>query len=124
MQKIVSSANQLGTPVFKWCMWEVIEKCTDRSCSQCPLWTDCQGKAKWPCGYLKIDDCITQMQRASRGGWEAEMLCKRPNLEDAVFAEFNPAIHVRQIDYDPNLPLYRAIDFGFSLTPLCVCGFR
>ncbi|GAH11419.1 unnamed protein product, partial [marine sediment metagenome] len=113
MHKIVSSANQFGTPIFKWCLWEVIEKCTDRICSRCPLWADCSGRAKRACGYLKINDCITAMRRASRAGWEAEMLCKRPSLEDVVFAEFDPAIHIKQIDYDPNLLLYRAFDFGF-----------
>ncbi len=69
MQKIVSSAPQFNIPVFKWCVWEVIEKCSDRNCSQCPLWTDCQGKAKHAGGYLKIDDCITQMRRASQSGF-------------------------------------------------------
>ena len=103
MQKIVSSAPQYGTPIFKWCIWEVIEKCTDRSCSQCQLWDDCQGKARQVNGYLKIDDCQTAMRRASRAGWEAEMLCKRPSLENAVFAEFDLATHVRQLGYDPNL---------------------
>jgi hypothetical protein len=120
MQKIVSNAQKFGTPVFKWCVWEVIEKCTDRNCSQCPLWCDCQGKAKQAEGYLKIDDCITQMRRASRAGWESEMLCKRPSLENVVFDEFDPAIHVASIDYDPNLPLYRAIDFGFVNPFVCL----
>ncbi len=120
MQAIVSAAPQSGTPVFKWCVWEVIEKCTDRSCSRCPLWDDCQGKAKKADGYLKIDDCITQMRRASRAGWEAEMLCKRPSLENVVFDEFDPAKHVQPIDYDPNLPLYRTLDFGFVNPFVCL----
>jgi hypothetical protein len=120
MQKIVTSANQFGTPIFKWCIWEVIEKCTDRSCSQCPLWIDCQGKAKIASGYLKIDDCITQMHRASRAGWEAEMLCKKPMLDNVVFDEFEPAVHVRPLDYDPNLPLYRCLDFGFVNPFVCL----
>ncbi len=120
MQKIVSSAEELSTPVFKWCLWGVIEKCTDRSCSQCPLWGDCQGKAKGGDGYLKIDDCITTMRRASRAGWEAEMLCKRPSRENVVFDEFEPAIHIRQLDYNPNLPLYRALDFGFVNPFVCL----
>jgi hypothetical protein len=120
MQKIVSSAPKLGTPIFKWCMFEVIEKCIDRNCSQCPLWVDCQGKAKVANGYLKIDDCITQMRRASRAGWEAEMLCKRPSRENVVFDEFDPEIHVQFVDYDPNLPLYRALDFGFVNPFVCL----
>ncbi len=120
MQKVVSAAPHLGTPVFKWCIWEVIEKCTDRKCSQCPLWDDCQGRAKAANGYLKIDDCITQMRRASRAGWEAEMLCKRPSRENVVFAQFDPDIHIRPVDYDPNLPLYRALDFGFVNPFVCL----
>jgi len=120
MQRIVSSADRFGTPVFKWCMWEVIEKCTDRSCSQCPLWSDCEGKARRADGYLKIDDCITQMRRSSRASFEAEMLCKRPSLENVVFDEFDPARHVRPVDYDPNLPLYRTLDFGFVNPFVCL----
>lgn len=120
MQRIVSSAEELCTPVFKWCLWEVIEKCTERSCSQCPLWGDCGGRAKGSVGYLKIDDCITAMRRSSRAGWEAEMLCKRPSRENVVFAEFEPSEHIREVDYDPNLPLYRSLDFGFVNPFVCL----
>jgi hypothetical protein len=120
MQKIVSSARELCTPVFKWCLWEVIERCADRSCSRCPLWADCAGKAKGGKGYLRIDDCITAMRRASRAGWEAEMLCIRPNRESVVFDEFEPREHIRQVDYDPNLPLYRSLDFGFVNPFVCL----
>jgi phage terminase large subunit len=69
---------------------------------------------------LKIDDCITVMHRASRAGWEAEMLCKKPSLENMVFDEFDPAIHVKSIDYDADLPLYRALDFGFVNPFVCL----
>ena len=120
MQRIVSAAPELGTPVFKWCVWEVIEKCTDRSCSQCPLWDDCQGKAKDANGYLKIDDCVTQRRRASRACWEAEMLCKKPSLENVVFGEFDPDKHVQPVDYDPNFPVYRVLDFGFVNPFVCL----
>jgi len=125
MQKIVSSilclpSSVLRPPIFKWCLWETIEKCIDRICSQCPLWSDCQGKAKQAAGYLKIDDCITQMRRSSRAAFEAEMLCLKPNLENVVFDQFDPAIHIRPIDYNPNLPLYRTLDFGFANPFVCL----
>jgi hypothetical protein len=120
MQKLVTSAQETAVPVFKWCLWEVIEKCTDRSCSRCRLSQDCQGRAKQASGYLRIDDCVTQMSRASRAGWESEMLCKRPNVENVVFDEFNPAIHVKPVDYDPNLMLYRTLDFGFVNPFVCL----
>ena len=120
MQKIVANAQKNNTPLFKWCIWETIEKCTDRTCSQCPLNSDCRGKAKLADGYLKIDDCITQLKRASRAAWESEMLCRRPNLENIVFDEFDSDIHVRFIDYNPNLPLYRTLDFGFVNPFVCL----
>jgi hypothetical protein len=120
MQREVAAAARTGVPVFKLCLWETVEQCTGRNCSQCPLWGDCQGRAKEACGYLKIDDCITQMRRSSRAGWEAEMLCIRPSLENVVFGEFDPETHVRPVDYDPNLPLYRTLDFGFVNPFVCL----
>jgi hypothetical protein len=120
MQKVISTAAQNGTPIFKWCVWEVIEKCLGRTCSQCPLWRDCGGRARRAGGYFKIDDCIAQMQRSSRAAWESEMLCLKPSLENAVFADFDPAIHVRDIDFKHDEPIYRSIDFGFVNPFVCL----
>jgi hypothetical protein len=66
MQDVVAGANESATPVFKWCLWEVIERCTERSCSGCPLESDCRGRARLSNGYYRIDDAISQMRRASR----------------------------------------------------------
>ena len=71
-------------------------------------------------GYLKIDDCITMMRRSSRAGWETEILCRRPSLENVVFDEFEPSLHVRHVDYNPDLPLYRSLDFGFVNPFVCL----
>lgn len=120
MQKAVTQAGENGTRIFKWCLWEVIEKCVDRNCSQCRLWTDCMGKAKNADGYFSIDDCLIQMARSSRVGFESEMLCIKPSLENVVFSDFDTAIHVGALDYDPALPLYRAIDFGFVNPFVCL----
>ncbi len=120
MQNLVSSAAKTNMPVFKWCVWETIEKCTDRNCSQCSLWCDCAGRAKQAAGYLKIDDCITQMQRSSRAGWEAEMLCIKPNLENVVFDQFDFVANVKAVEYNANLPLYRSLDFGFTNPFVCL----
>ncbi len=120
MQKQVAEANKTDVPIFKWCVWETIENCTGRNCSQCPLWADCAGKAKNAVGYLKIDDVITQMRRASRAGFEAEMLCKKPNLENVVFADFDPDVHIKPFDFDDNLPIYRSLDFGFANPFVCL----
>lgn len=120
MQEVIDKAKDEGTPIFKWCVWEVIEKCKARNCSQCPLWNDCRGKAKEANGFLRIDDCISHIKRSSRAGWEAEMLCEKPNLRNAVFAEFAPETHISELEYDSSLPVYRAIDFGFVNPFVCL----
>jgi hypothetical protein len=120
MNRLVKGADDAGVPVFKWCMWEVIERCEGRSCSRCALWSYCGGRAKDANGYLRIDDCIGQMRRSSRAGFEAEMLCMRPSRDDAVFEMFDEGEHVRCVDYDAHLPLYRAIDFGYVNPFVCL----
>ena len=118
--------------LLKWCLWEVLEPCPpERSCSRCPLWSDCEGRARGADGYFPIDDAIAQHARASREAWGAEMLCLRPRGEGLVFAEFNPASHVAPVGFDASLPLYRAIDFGYANPFVCLwvqvksdCGSR
>jgi phage terminase large subunit len=48
------------------------------------------------------------------------MLCKRPSRENVVFGQFETDIHVQPVDYEPNLPLYRALDFGFVNPFVCL----
>jgi hypothetical protein len=107
--------------LFRWCVWEAIEQCgAERNCSRCVLWGDCGGRAKRAAGHLRIDDVIDQMRRSSRAGFETEMLCLRPKLDNVVFAEFEPAAHIAEVGYDANLPLYRAMDFGYSNPFVCL----
>jgi hypothetical protein len=121
MQKLIDESPESGIPVFHWCVWEVIEKCgSDRSCSRCALSEHCRGSARQGQGFLGIDDVITQMKRSSKAGFESEMLCLRPNLENAVFADFDPTVHVTGVGYNPTLPVYRAIDYGFTNPFVCL----
>jgi hypothetical protein len=46
MHDEVMAARSHGRRVFKWCLWEVIEKCADWSCSRCPLAQDCGGRRR------------------------------------------------------------------------------
>jgi phage terminase large subunit len=48
------------------------------------------------------------------------MLCKRPLIENVVFNDFKIDVHVAEVGYDPNMPLYRAIDFGFVNPFVCM----
>jgi hypothetical protein len=120
MHELVGKSQESKTRIFQWCVWEVIENCKDRSCGQCPLSSDCQGRARQADGYLKIDDVIAQMRRCSRAMFESEMLCLTPSLENVVFAEFKPSIHIAPVEYNPDLPLYRTMDFGFVNPFVCL----
>ena len=120
MAEQIAIAVKRHVPIYKWCVWEVIERCVGRSCSRCPLDGDCQQKARRANGYLSIDDCIDYLQRSSRAAWESEMLCLRPSRDNVVFDTFDTAVHVANVAYDANLPLYRAIDFGFVNPFVCL----
>ena len=65
-------------------------------------------------------DCIVHLKRSSQSAFESEMLCIRPTLDNAVFGDFDETLHVAPLDYDPNLPLYRTIDFGFVNPFVCL----
>jgi hypothetical protein len=120
MQRLIDGTYQSKIRLLRWCVWEVIERCEGRTCSQCPLWSDCGGKAQQASGYLKIDDVIDQMRRSSRAAFESEMLCLRPRMDHAVFADFEMETHVRPVGYDPGLPLYLAMDFGCRSPYVCL----
>jgi len=136
MHTAIEQATASGTPVIKWCILDVLEKCPPaRGCKTCPLWDDCRGLAKNAEGFVPIDDAIQLKQRASLQSWEAEMLCKRPSMKGSVFPTFDPDVHVREswrvgfipttdgsVGMNPTLreTLTLAVDFGFSNPFACL----
>lgn len=116
-----SNDSPFGYQLVNWCLWEVIEKCPpSRKCRACLLAEDCQGVAKRANGFFRIDDAITIKARSSRAAWESEMLCKGPRRQWMVFGEFDPAVHVRKVEYCADWPLYRAMDFGYASPLVCL----
>lgn len=75
MHRLIKESKQTNRPVFKWNIWEVIEPCRGRDCSDCLLTDYCEGKAKRGTGYFKIDDVISQLLRTNANSFELEMLC-------------------------------------------------
>src|SRR4030042_5658066 len=74
MKTLIDEASQLNQPIFKWNVWDVIENCS-RNCETCPLVEACEGRAKKAQGYYKIDDALTQLERAKKSSFAMEMLC-------------------------------------------------
>jgi hypothetical protein len=119
MQSLVENPQQ-PRRILRWNVLDVLERCPpQRSCESCALWIDCRGRAKNPAvnGFLRIDDAIAQIGRVGNATWQAEMLCAQPDSSDAVFPEFDSAVHV--IDEETEMKLrndYRiiaGIDFGY-----------
>ncbi|MBS3734610.1 MAG: hypothetical protein KGY99_06750 [Phycisphaerae bacterium] len=120
-------ASEAGYHLMHWCLWEVIERCPPaRRCERCPLAGDCVppgadwGVAKDARGYFRIDDAVAIQARSSRPAWETEMLCRGAQRENLVFAEFDPARHVRPLPPCLDWPMYRAIDFGYTSPLVCL----
>lgn len=121
MQQIVEGAIARGSPVYRWCVLDVLERCPPtRPCADCPLAPDCAGRAKNATGFYRIDDAIAAKARVSRELWESEMLCLRPSRRGAVFPTFSRARHVAPLAWRPDWPLYRTIDFGFTNPFVCL----
>jgi len=126
MQKIIDAAEKNGTRILKWCLIDVLARCpSEQPCAGCGLADECHGVAHERCdGFFEIDDAIAMKRRVSRETWEAEMLCRRPAVHDAVFPAFSQAVHVRErLDgsfADSEATLWLGIDFGFTAPFVCL----
>jgi len=102
-----------GWRVFRWCAMDVMARCEPaRVCETCALWDVCGGRAKTLRGFVAVQDVIDQKRRSGVDEFESEMLCRRPSRSDAVFATFDPAVHVRAIEVDESLTWVGGMDFG------------
>ena len=94
MNRVITEAAQSGYKIYKWCVFDVMEKCVGRECAVCELWEDCQGKARHADGFYSIEDAISEKRKVSRDTWLCEMLCFQPSQEGLIYKEFDMALHV------------------------------
>jgi hypothetical protein len=128
MAEIIDSCAERGYKLYKWCLFEVLERCTQPKevCNGCLLFEDCvtedypKGKARKSNGYYKIDDAKKLKQKVSKDSWEAEALCKRAKRSGLVYRDYwNEDIHVvDNFTIPSDWKRYRAIDFGVE-NPFC-----
>lgn len=124
--EITSARRPIALPgarrVFRWGLLDVLEKCDEEhECAGCPLWGECQGKAKLieppPGGHVSVSDASVMKSRVDGLTWAAEMLCQRPRRTDAVFPEFEPETHVVHEDAggkaEDGRSYIAGMDFGF-----------
>ena len=122
MGELVDEHEKRGLDLFRWCLWEIIERCRRKSCEGCALWGDCRGKARRSHGYYRIDDAIARKRLVSEESWQSEMLCIRPSREGLFYKTWNEDVHVPEepIEYDPACALYRSFDWGINGPTVCL----
>ncbi len=90
-----NETHSVGPRVFRWNALDVVAPCPPMlACDGCALWSDCEGRAKSGRGFLPVADLLQQRRRSSDVAWSAEMMCRRPGVQHAVFDGFDPAEHV------------------------------
>ena len=122
MQGLVDNIEEHGRTLYKWCIFEILEDCADYECSTCFLLDECKkrGKIEGFGGYYKIEDAIKKKRQMSQGAWESEYLCIKPSFEGLVYKEFNPDIHVKDIEYNPSMRTIAGCDFGADHPMVCL----
>lgn len=119
MQRLLNEAEQRNIKVYKFCIWESLERCNrdckgDKVHGDCPAWDVCQGKAHSTNGWYKIDDFISKVELLDRDMFETEWENKKPRGSYLVYPTFNEATHeVEPFDIPYNeWQIVGAIDFG------------
>ena len=131
MASLLKDHTSRGIDLYQWCIFEVMEKCTLKSCEFCETITKvshegetvsfrsfCKGKAKKANGYYSLEEVLEKFALLTLEDFMAEWLCLSISLSGYVFPKFDrieEGTHVTtRAQYDPNLPLTRTWDFGWS----------
>lgn len=91
--------------LFRWGLLDVLEVCgAENACASCVLHEECRGRAKAEArephagtpsgGHISVADAARMKRRVDRRTWDSEMLSLRPRRPDAVYADFDPGVHV------------------------------
>jgi len=88
----------------------------DALIANCPLVADCRGLAKLGSGHYSIDDILKAL-KSGRSVFEAEVLCKKPSMQGAVYELYGPENESLDAIYKPGLKVVGTADYGFSTDP-------
>lgn len=66
------------------------------------------------------EELVRIWQKASPGYWSQEYAAKFTTFAGAIYEEFDPQIHVKDITYNPAWRNYWAFDYGFNAPTVCL----
>jgi len=109
----IASDSNFPFKLYSWCLFEVIEKCTQASCDHCKravtrdrdgelesFYDICQGKAKRSDGFMLLNDVWQKFMLMDWEVFDAEWLGLRPGRSGQVFKEFLEDVHARRFPVD------------------------
>jgi len=116
MDTAIQKAEESGTRIYRWCIWESLQSCRDYNCSTCKLSAYCPGEhMKQADGYYLIDDFVQKLYELSESSLKTEWLCEKVGRDDLVYGnEYDEEI-ISPLDtpgLNPNLSVYLSIDWG------------
>jgi len=118
MNRLISEADERGIRIYKWCIWDVVEKC-ERECKDdpkfgnCPIYHLCGGIAHEGKGWYKITDLIKKVLTLSKDVFDAQWLNKKPGSGVIVYDSFDPSVGVIEpFAVPPDWPTFAFLDFG------------
>jgi hypothetical protein len=137
--KLQEEADDLGLRIFRWCVFETMQRCRETSCSACERTIShdrlgrqhtfaerCQGKARRSDGYKPLGDVLKAFKRLDYEVWIAQWESLKPESVGQYFAHWQPDIHeIRENTHGDWKPLpgyghYRFWDFGVADPNVCL----
>jgi len=114
MDRAIEKAELSGTPVYRYCIFEVLESCKDYTCSTCKMSSVCPGtQMKEADGYYKISDFVQKMQTLSQGAIDRDWLCIKTGLGDAVYEEeYDENVTLVNVPLNLDAPVGLSLDWG------------
>jgi len=135
MVQFLEEKDVRGLTERRFCVFEVMEECKPArhqngvGCQTCPLAGAClnkiidkngttitlpgPGKATRSRGWMRIDDVIAKMRLMSEQVFRSQWLSLEPQIDGLIYPMFNYSVHVVDYPWNPNLPVYAGVDFGF-----------
>jgi hypothetical protein len=135
MSRLMAEAINGRYPAYTWCVFEVLERCTDQrsgrwvggedayeNCPVCPIRKACHSdrvadnslpKAKRSNGHYSIASLIQKARTVSVQTFRSDYECNGPKTEGLVYPSFDIDKNVSEAaEFDPSLEVYESIDSG------------
>lgn len=127
MTELMARGEAGEFPLFRFCIFEVMERCdATRSgqflekCPECPLVKWCHDvhdggppRAKRSDGHYAIDAVIQKIRCVSAKVFEADYLCMGPRADGIWFGGFDKNLHVTEsAEYRPGEAVHLGLDTG------------